>query len=201
MSWIKNIPYEAATGTLKRLYDKIKGPDNNVDNIMLAHSLRPHTMKGHMAIYKNVLHHNGNTFPKWFLEALGVYVSHLNNCRYCFDHHFAGMERLLGDTQKSDAIKKAIQNNQLNQVFDGKELALIHYAQQLTLHPTKANESWVIDLRKTGLKDGEILEANQVISYFAYANRMVVGLGINTDGDIIGLSPGDMDDEDNWTHQ
>ena len=201
MAWIKIIPYEAATGALKRLYDKVKGPDNNVDNIMLTHSLRPHTMKGHMAIYKNVLHHSGNAFPKWFLEALGVYVSHLNGCRYCFDHHFAGMERLIGIKEKSDNIKKAIQSGQLDQAFAGKELALMHYAQLLTEQPTKATKSWVTDLQKAGLDDGEILEANQVISYFAYANRMVVGLGINTEGDIIGLSPGDMADEGNWSHQ
>ena len=76
----------------------------------------------------------------------------------------------------------------------------MQYAQQLTEQPTKATETWVTDLRKTGLDDGEILEANQVIAYFAYANRMVVGLGIDTEGDIIGLSPGDMDDENNWSH-
>ena len=44
MTWITIIPFEQATGSLKRLYERIKGPDNNVDNIMLAHSLRPHTM-------------------------------------------------------------------------------------------------------------------------------------------------------------
>jgi len=44
MTWITTISYEAAEGALKKLYDRIKGPDNNVDNIMLAHSLRPHTM-------------------------------------------------------------------------------------------------------------------------------------------------------------
>ncbi len=42
MTWITTIPYKEATGALKRLYERIKGPDDNVDNIMLAHSLRPH---------------------------------------------------------------------------------------------------------------------------------------------------------------
>ncbi len=37
-------------------------------------------------------------------------------------------------------------------------------------------------------------------AYFAYANRMVLGLGIDTEGDIIGLSPGDSSDPDNWSH-
>ena len=55
-------------------------------------------------------------------------------------------------------------------------------------------------LRGAGLDDGEILEINQVSSYFAYANRMVLGLGIDTDGDVIGLSPGGSDDPDDWQH-
>jgi uncharacterized protein YciW len=56
------------------------------------------------------------------------------------------------------------------------------------------------DLRSAGFDDGEILELNQVTAYFAYANRTVLGLGIDTDGDIIGLSPGDSGDPDNWSH-
>ena len=64
MTWIRTIPYLEATGALKVLYDRIKGPDNNVDNIMLAHSLRPHSMEGHMAIYKYVLHHPKMRFPR-----------------------------------------------------------------------------------------------------------------------------------------
>ena len=63
MSWIKTIPYESSSGYLRTLYDRVKGPDNNVDNIMMAHSLRPHTMDGHMVIYKNVLHHYSYSLP------------------------------------------------------------------------------------------------------------------------------------------
>jgi hypothetical protein len=33
-----------------------------------------------------------------------------------------------------------------------------------------------------------------------YANRTVLGLGVGTAGDIIGLSPGDSGDPDNWSH-
>ena len=108
MAWIKTVPYEHAEGRLRKLYERIKGPNNNVDNIMMMHSLRPHTLEGHMAIYKYVLHHPDNTIPKWFLEALGVWVSSLNNCDYCIDHHFAGLKRLLADDSKANAIKAAI---------------------------------------------------------------------------------------------
>ena len=85
MSWIKIISYEEAVGKLKSLYDRVKGPQNNIDNILQIHSLRPHTLEGHMMLYKNVLHHRDNTLPKWFLENLGVFVSHLNRCEYCVE--------------------------------------------------------------------------------------------------------------------
>jgi len=46
-----------------------------------------------------------------------------------------------------------------------------------------------------------ILELNQVVAYFNYANRTANGLGVTTVGDELGLSPGDDEDPDNWNHQ
>ena len=37
-----------------------------------------------------------------------------------------------------------------------------------------------------GLDDGETLEANQIIGYFNYANRCLNGLGVTTEGDVVG---------------
>ena len=200
MTWIKTVPYGEASGRLKTLYDRIKGPDDNVDNIMMAHSLRPHTMEGHMYIYKYVLHHSGNRLPKWLLEALGVYTSLLNGCGYCVEHHFQGMRRLLADDARADAIRGAFEAGAPEQAFDGRELAMMQYAATLTTSPQSIDAGTIDRLRDAGLDDGEILEVNQVVSYFAYANRTVLGLGVNTDGDILGLSPNDSDDPGNWSH-
>ena len=200
MSWIDTISYDDSQGDLRQLYDRIKGPDNNVDNIMLAHSLRSHTMLGHMTLYKYVLHHPRNTLPKAYLEAIGVYVSSLNNCGYCLEHHFAGMARLLGNAERAVTIRKALEDRRPEEAFDGTELAGLIYASKLTLSADQVVEDDIEALRQAGLDDGEILEINQVTAYFSYANRMVLGLGVGTDGDIIGLSPGDSSDPDNWSH-
>ncbi|HHI71923.1 MAG TPA: alkylhydroperoxidase [Rhodobacteraceae bacterium] len=202
MSWIKTVPYAEATGKLKKLYDRVKGPDDNVDNIMMSHSLRPHTMEGHMAIYKNVLHHTGNTLPKWFLEMIGVWVSALNECDYCVEHHFAGMKRLLGDEVRANELREAIEDGDVDvaPITDAEKMAL-GYAAMLTLTPARISEKVIEALRSAGLEDGEILEINQVTAYFNYANRTVLGLGCTTDGDIIGLSPNNSDDPDDWTHK
>ena len=201
MSWIKTVPFAEATGKLKRLYARVTGPDGNVDNIMMAHSLRPHSMEGHMVLYKNVLHHSGNTIPKWFLETLGVWVSSLNACEYCVQHHFQGLRRLLADDLRADALLEAITARDIDATpLDNAQKQALRYAHVLTKAPEKLREADIIALRDVGYEDGEILEINQVSAYFSYANRTVLGLGCSTDGDVIGLSPGNSDDPNDWGH-
>ena len=200
MSWIKVIPFEEATGKLKSIYNKIKGPNNQIDNVLSIHSLRPHTLTGHMSLYKNTLHHNNNTFPNWFLELLGTYTSFINNCHYCYVHHFTGMKRFLNDDKKADLIKHHIENNSLEEILSKKEHALVNYATKLTLDASNLIEDDIEKLKYFGYDDGEILEANQVVSYFNYANRTVLGLGVNTNNELLGLSPGNKDDENEWNH-
>lgn len=200
MSWIKTIDFDKAEGKLKRLYKRVKGPDNNVDNVLKIHSLRPHTLEGHMVLYKAVLHHSGNTLPKWYLEALGCYVSHLNNCDYCLEHHFSGLQRLLNDAAKSEQFLKAVKSDALDSFFDAKFTSGVTYAKKLTLSVQAIVEEDFSNLKDAGFSEGEILEINQVVSYFNYVNRSVIGLGASTSGDILGLSPNQNDNPDNWGH-
>ena len=200
MAWIETIPFSEAAGRLRQLYERVKGPDGKVDNILKLHALRPHTLEGHMKLYKNVLHHSGNTLPKWFLETLGVYVSQLNACEYCVQHHFAGLRRLLDDDARAEAIWEAIEQDRFEGVFDARERSALAYARALTQHPPHSSETLIREMRARGYGDGEILEINQVTAYFAYANRTVIGLGATTEGDVLGLSPGDGGDPENWTH-
>lgn len=200
MSWIKEVPYEEASGNLKKIYDRVKGPNNNIDNILKVHSLRPHSLSGHMALYKNVLHNTGNTLPKWYLEVLGVYVSLLNDCPYCVNHHSEGLRRLLDNEDEFKAIKSSLDKRAPEMHFNGQYLQGIRYAKRLTKNTSSIQKQDIEDLRLMGLSDGEILEINQVVSYFNYANRTVLGLGVNSNGDVLGLSPNDSDDEKNWNH-
>ena len=201
MSWIDTIAYEKADSKLKALYDRVKGPNNNVDNIMMMHSLRPHTMEGHMAIYKYVLHHRDNTIDKWFLETLGVWVSTLNKCEYCVEHHFAGLKRLLNDDEKATQIRSAIDTNKIEEApLENCQKTAMEYARKLTHNPGSIREESIEKLRADGYADGEILEINQVCAYFSYANRTVLGLGCSAKGDILGLSPNNNDDPNDWGH-
>lgn len=200
MAWIRTISPSDATGVLKKIYRRIMGPDEYIDNILTVHSLRPHSLKGHMALYKNVLHNTNNSLSKWFLEALGVYVSTLNQCNYCVDHHFEGLKKLLDNDKEAEKMRAAFEADKPFEVFDGHQLEAFKYASKLTSFPGMVSKSDIEKLKNAGFDDGEILEINQVVAYFNYANRTVSGLGVNTKGDVLGLSPNDSVG-DNWEHK
>jgi uncharacterized peroxidase-related enzyme len=199
-AWIRLVPYDESEGYLRTLYDRVKGPGGLIDNVMKAHSLRPHTMEGHSALYKSVLHHTGNAMPVWFLECLGIYTSLSNRCDYSVAHHFAGLSRLLADDARARAIYRALAAATPEDAFAGKELALLRYVRKLTLDPQNMQAADIVALREAGATDGEILEANQVSAYFNYSNRLLNGLGVTTAGDILGTSPPNTESLDDWEH-
>lgn len=201
MSWIKTISYEDADPSLKKIYDRVKGPDNAVDNVLSVHSLRPHTLVGHMTLYKSVLHNSNNSLPKWYLESIGVYVSFMNKCDYCIQHHFSGLKKLLNDDNKAKQFLEAVQNDNLEAFFDEKYYQGMEYAKMITLEVYKLTQKNIDDLVAHGFSEGEILEINQVSSYFNYVNRVVLGLGVTTKGDILGLSPNENNEPSDWNHK
>ncbi|PQM62465.1 MAG: alkylhydroperoxidase [Rhodobacteraceae bacterium] len=185
-AWIKIIRTEEASARLKEIMTLAKTPHGTVDNVMKVHSLRPSTMKGHLFLYRAVLHDNDNTIPKWFQETISSYVSILNKCEYSLANHWANACHLIADVDRSNKIKIALESRRPEDEFDGADLALLNYTAKLTLNPDRIIESDIIHLRKSGVSDGEILEANQIVSYFNYVNRTINGLGVTTDGDTVG---------------
>jgi AhpD family alkylhydroperoxidase len=167
-AWIHMVPLADATGTLKQAYDKVTTPHGTVDNVMRAHSLRPHTMEGHVALYRSVLHHPDNKLPLWFLECVAVATSLLNRCDYSFAHHWTNARKLIRDEARAAEMLQALRDDQPERAFAGKERADVDAC------------------RDAGADDGEILEVNQVCAYFNYSNRLLNGLGVDTEGDTVG---------------
>lgn len=201
MAFINVIEPGRANGQLKRIYQRVQAPDGQVDNVLQVHSLRPHTLAGHMAIYKAVLHHSSNRLPEWYLEAIGVLVSRLNGCTYCASHHAEGMKRLLtAESLDFEPYVHSLERSQPGEPFTPREQLGLAYASKLTQIPGQVEKPDIDRLRKAGFDDGEILEINQVTAYFAYANRTVSGLGVNIDGEELGQSPETGDDESGWSH-
>tara|TARA_R110002072_G_scaffold112223_18_gene241048 strand:- start:98 stop:688 length:591 start_codon:yes stop_codon:yes gene_type:complete len=185
-AWIEMISDAAANDDLRDALDLARTPHGTVDNVLRVHSLRPNTMRGHIILYRAILHDDANTLPTWLQETIGSYVSILNDCDYSLANHWANARHLIGDAARADAIEKALYARRPQDAFEGGELALLQYTEKLTLTPGKMEQDDVAALRAAGIDDGRILEANQIVCYFSYVNRSLNGLGVSTEGDIVG---------------
>ncbi|MHA1566093.1 MAG: peroxidase-related enzyme [Alphaproteobacteria bacterium] len=185
-AWITMIEDDDADEKLRDVLTLARTPHGTVDNVMRVHSLRPSTMRGHVVLYRAALHDDANTLPQWLQETISSYVSILNDCAYSLANHWANARHLIGDGERADAIEAALKADTPETAFEGAELALMRYARKLTREPGAMGEEDVLAMRRAGLDDGQILEANQIIGYFNYANRLLNGLGVTTDGDIVG---------------
>lgn len=185
-AWIKMISDEDASDELLDVLSLARTPHGTVDNVMRVHSLRPATMRGHVELYRAALHNDANTLPTWLQETISSYVSILNECDYSLSNHWANARHLIDAPEHADKIEKALHAHRPQDAFTGAELALLKYAEKLTLSPKDMCAQDIMELRNTGIDDGQILEANQIIGYFNYANRCLNGLGVTTSGDIVG---------------
>jgi len=75
------------------------------------------------------LHNANNTLPKWYLETVVVYVSYLNECNYCVQHHFEGLKRLLKDEAKANLIFASIESQNFESQLEDKFIIRIGICQ------------------------------------------------------------------------
>ncbi|HVM28045.1 MAG TPA: hypothetical protein VM433_10295 [Mycobacteriales bacterium] len=61
--------------------------------------------------------------------------------------------------------------------------ALLEYAVALTVAPREVERSAVQRLREAGFSDRDVIDANQVVAYFNYVNRIAEGLGVELEDD------------------
>ena len=89
-------------------------------------------------------------------------------------HHAAGLRRLLSGER--EPFVAGVESGQVV-LATSRESALIAFAERLTLHPGAMAAKDLQALRSAGLVDRELHDVVQVAAYFAYANRIVLGLG------------------------
>lgn len=62
-----------------------------------------------------------------------------------------------------------------------RRVAMLTYAVKLTVSPAEMVEADVEQLRAAGFTDRDVLDIAEVTAYYAYANRIADGLGIETE--------------------
>jgi uncharacterized peroxidase-related enzyme len=92
-------------------------------------------------------------------------------------HHRRGLRQLL----KNDALVVAVENDWTTAALGDKRRAMLAFAVKLTITPGAITPDDAQALRDTDFSDRDILDITEVVAYYAYANRIADGLGIETE--------------------
>lgn len=173
MAYIRMIEREEAEGDLRQWYDRVGNPDGSVDEVMKVHSLNVDSLRTHFELYISACH-KPSPLSRIEREIVASVVSRVNGCGYCLAHHSTGLGRLLkGD--RGELVEQLRAGDYTG--LSDRERAMVVYAEKLAGSSADMCQRDTDALREAGLDDRAILDLAQVIAYFAYANRIVLGLG------------------------
>ena len=179
MSRIKVIQEEEAQGRLKEIYEQLTQSRGKLAEVHKIQSLRPESIVKHMELYMEIMF-SKSELSRAQREMIAVVVSATNECDYCQTHHGSALNHYWKDDNKVNQLKKNYTELNLSKA----DLALCKYAQEVTLHPGKAESIDVTkSLKNVGFSDSALLDATLVVAYFNFVNRMVLSLGVGIEED------------------
>lgn len=85
---------------------------------------------------------------------------------------------------KNDNLVDAIVKNWASAALSPKRVAMLTFAVKLTETPAKIDRTDIGSLREADFSDRDILDIVEVVAYYAFANRIADGLGIEVEPQI-----------------
>lgn len=174
MPRIEVIDYKNATGRLLDIYDEIIQKRGKLAEVHKIQSLRPESIVKHIDLYLEIMF-SRSELSRANREMMAVVCSVANGCEYCRIHHSVALNHYWKDDKKINLLINDFRQAGLNK----QQLALCHFARQLTIHPTGFdNDPTIAGLKTAGFSDPAILDATLVVAYFNFVNRIVLALGL-----------------------
>lgn len=176
MPYIDVIQLEEAEGELKKVYEDLIQKRGKLAEIHKIQSLNPESIVRHMDLYLTVMF-GKSPLKRYQREMMAIVVSAANGCEYCQLHHGEALNHYWKDEEKIEQLRKDYSRPDLSK----RDRLLCHLAWHLTETPSEISGQNIQALKEEGFTDRAILDATLVISYFNFVNRIVMGLGVETD--------------------
>ena len=179
MAWVKVVGKEEASGELKEIYEDLEKKRGKLAHIHTILSQNPAGLVAHMDLYMTLMF-GSSPLKRYQREMIGVVVSATNDCTYCVQHHGEALDHYWKDKDKVAQLAK--DHSMLD--LSAADRSICDHAAQLTEKPVSVNEDQYIEpMRAAGLDDRAIVDAVQIIAYFNFVNRLVLGLGVEIETD------------------
>jgi uncharacterized protein YciW len=173
MMWIDVVPFEEAEGLLKEVYERQAATLGKPTELTMLGSLYPALAAARSDLYRVVEACPSSMTP---LERQAVALAATAPLGSTF--LTAGVEAKYLSTGGSTDQANDFKAGRLTGL-SAKAAALARYARLVATAPEKAERSDIEACRGAGATDLDILDANNLASYYAYLARVCLGLGLS----------------------
>jgi uncharacterized peroxidase-related enzyme len=182
MPWIETIAHADATGTLKDAYDWQAARLGEPTEFTQLGSLYPELVLERLRLYKVAEGAPSGLTPDERLLAALV-TSNLNGTVHCASGLVVRLDELgvaADVVRRAGRPGEAPEDSRAIAGGDRRLEAILGYAAKLTSTPAAIDEADIERLRAVGLSDLDIVDLNNLVSYYNYINRVANGLGLRT---------------------
>ncbi|HSL59352.1 MAG TPA: peroxidase-related enzyme [Acidimicrobiales bacterium] len=176
MTWIRTVAWDDAEGLLRDAYDWQAASLGEPAEFTMLGSLYPEIVEERLRLYQVVERCPSSLSPVERQMACFV-TSSLNGT----DHCASGLRLKLGSLGVDDELLAAVAADPGRvSTGDARLDAICAHAAKLTTRPADMVESDLDELRAHGLDDLDLLDLNDLVAYYCYINRVVMGLGLRS---------------------
>ena len=171
--WIDIAPVEAASGDLKRAYDKILATRGRMPHIRSVMAGEPLVVEGFAYFYPED-NYACRSIDRRLAEMIATVASAANGSTQGGPAHARQLARVTGD----DAFAQAVLSDYKRAGLPDKEVTLLDYVWKLTRTPAQMTRTDIDGLRAAGWSDPQIVATVHVCAFFAYMNRISGAFGV-----------------------
>lgn len=171
--WIACEPPEAATGDLKRAYEKILQTRGTIPQIRAVMAGEPLTVEGFAYFYPEN-NYACRSIDRRLAEMIATVASVANGSGFGGPAHARQLAAVTGDRAFADAIL----HDYTTAGVSPAERVLLDYAHKLSRTPGEMNAGDLDRLRDAGWTDAQIVATVHVTAFFAYMNRVAEAFGV-----------------------
>ncbi len=176
MAWIETVGWEESGGQLRAAYDWQAASLGEPAEFTMLGSLYPAIVEERLRLYRAV---EGcpSDLSQIERQAAALVASAINGT----DHCASGLRLKLASLGLAERVIAAIVDDPTAVTTGDERLdAILAHAAKLTSRPTEMTEADIDALRSVGLSDLDVLDLNNMVAYYNYINRVVMGLGLRS---------------------
>lgn len=176
MSWIRTISWDEADGQLREAYDWQAAALGEPAEFTMLGSLYPPIVEERLRLYRAV-----EGCPSGLTQIERQAAAYVTSLLNGTDHCASGLRLKLASLGLPAITLDAIEADPAAvSTGDARFDAVCGHAAKLTGRPTEMTEGDLDALRAHGLTDLDLLDLNNMVAYYCYINRVVMGLGLRS---------------------